>query len=68
MRLWRKAVVRIPVAAVLRLDDGERFAAEALLERARQKATFDITTARIARDMATPALGKGPPPVSRARL
>ncbi len=68
MWLWKKAPVHIPVAAVLRPDDSARFAAEALLERARQKATFDITIARIARDAATPALGKGPPPVSRARL
>lgn len=67
MRFWKRAALRVPVTPVLRPDDTHCFAAEARVDSARTKLAFDIATARMARDAATPALGKGTPPASRAR-
>ncbi|MEI9931559.1 MAG: hypothetical protein WDM89_13730 [Rhizomicrobium sp.] len=55
-----------PAAPVLLQSNERRFAAEALAEQVRRKAVFDFTTARMARDAATPALGKETPRTPRA--
>jgi hypothetical protein len=68
MRLWKKRVVgRVVVAAVPAQDAEQRFAAGAREQMARERAAFVRVIARIERDAATPALGRGPTRVSRAR-
>ena len=68
MRLWKKRVVdRVVVAAVPAQDDEQRFATGAREQIARERAVFVRVIARIERDAATPALGRGPTRVSRAQ-
>ena len=66
MRLWKRAVVHVPAGPALSGVEERRLTAEAFAERARVQVAFDVTVARIARDAATPALGKGAPRSSRA--
>ena len=61
MRLWKKAVARVPVWAVPLPHDAQRLATDARNKINRDKAAFEIVIARIARDAATPALGKETP-------
>lgn len=68
MRFWKRAAASVPAAPVPLHDSGERLAADALAARMRDRAAFDLVTARIARDAATPALGKGTPQFSHARF
>jgi hypothetical protein len=66
MRLWKKAVPRVPVTAVPLPHDAQRLAADARNRIDRDKAAFEIVIARIERDAATPALGKETPQLQRA--
>jgi len=66
MRLWKKAVARVPVTAVPLPNDAQRLAADARNRIDRDKAAFEIVIARIERDAATPALGKETPHPQRA--
>ncbi len=67
MKLWKKAVARVPVAAIPLPQDAQRLAADARIQIDRDKAAFEIVIARIARDAATPALGKGTPQIWRSQ-
>jgi hypothetical protein len=67
MRLWKKAAASVPVAAVPLRNDEQRVAADARAKVARERAAFTLVIALIARDKATPALGKSTPRGPRAQ-
>jgi len=67
MRFWKSAAVRVSTAPLHLHVDEARLASDALAAGMRARLAFDVLTARMARDAATPALGKATPQTWRSQ-